>query len=401
MTIKAIETLRLAEFPNLTWVIVEDDGGIRGLGETYRGAAEVEAYIHQTAAPKLLGRDAVGVDAVRPLLRPYVGHQAAGSEVRGNSAIDIAMWDLWGKRTGQPVWRLLGGRCRETIRTYNTCAGYRYMRNTSGQNTGNWGLPAERGADEGPYEDLEAFLSDAGQLAESLLDQNITAMKIWPFDPYAEASNGMAITPAQMREGCEPFRKIREAVGDRMQIMLEMHSLWSLPAAVEIARAVAPFDVYWIEDPIQMNGVAALADLRRRVPMNVTASETLATRHQFRDLMAQYAADIIMLDVGWCGGLSEAKAIAGMAEAWGLPVAPHDCTGPVVFAASCHLSLNAPNALIQESVRALYTGWYTEVVDSLPLIADGMITPPEGPGLGLDLIDGLANRPDAVHRRTE
>ena len=196
MTIKAIETLRLGEFPNLTWVIVEDADGVRGLGETYRGAAEVEAYIHETAAPKLLGLDAVGVDPVRPLLRPYVGHQAAGAEIRGNSAIDIAMWDLWGKRTGQPVWRLLGGRCRETIRTYNTCAVYRYMRKTSGQNTGNWGL----GANEGPYEDLEAFLTDAGALAESLLDQGITAMKIWPFDPYAETSGGMAITPAEMND---------------------------------------------------------------------------------------------------------------------------------------------------------------------------------------------------------
>ena len=397
MTIKAIETLRLGEFPNLTWVIVEDADGVRGLGETYRGAAEVEAYIHETAAPKLLGLDAVGVDPVRPLLRPYVGHQAAGAEIRGNSAIDIAMWDLWGKRTGQPVWRLLGGRCRETIRTYYTCAGYRYMRKTSGENTGNWGL----GANEGPYEDLEAFLTDAGALAESLLDQGISAMKIWPFDPYAETSGGMAITPAEMKEGCEPFRKIREKVGDHMQVMLEMHSLWALPPAVDIARAVAPFNVFWIEDPIAMNGLQALADLRRHVPMNVTASETLATRQQFRDLMANHAADIIMLDIGWCGGLSEAKAIAGMAEAWALPVAPHDCTGPIVFAASCHLSLNAPNALIQESVRALYTGWYTEVVDKLPIIENGMIAPPEGPGLGLDLLQGLPERQDAVHRRTE
>jgi len=169
---------------------------------------------------------------------------------------------------------------------------------------------------------------------------------------------------------------------------------------VEIAHAVAPFDVFWIEDPIQMNGVQVLADLRRQVPMNVTASETLATRHQFRDLMVNHAADIIMLDIGWCGGISEAKAIAGMAEAWALPVAPHDCTGPIVFAASCHLSLNAPNALIQESVRALYTGWYTEVVDKLPEIDNGMIAPPDGPGLGLDLLDGLSERPDAIHRRT-
>ena len=105
-----------------------------------------------------------------------------------------------------------------------------------------------------------------------------------------------------------------------------------------------------------------------------------------------------MLDLSWCGGLSEAKKIATMAEAYHLPVAPHDCTGPVVLAASTHLSLNAPNALIQESVRAFYTGWYKELVTALPEVKDGMIAPPPGPGLGLDLLPDLTARKDAVVR---
>jgi L-alanine-DL-glutamate epimerase-like enolase superfamily enzyme len=396
MTIAAIETLRLDEFPNLLWVILEDADGNRGLGETFMGAEAAEAYIHESAAPKLLGTDATAVEALRVKLRPYTGHQAPGAELRGNSAIDIAMWDLWGKRTGQPVWRLLGGRCREAIRTYNTCAGYQYVRGPSGQNTRNWGL----GGAEGPYEDLDAFLTDAGTLAESLMDQGITGMKIWPFDFYAEKSQGHAITPDQLREGAEPFRKIRAAVGDHMQIMLELHSLWNVPAATDIARAVAPYDVYWVEDPIQMNSVPALADLRRRIPQKITASETMATRQQFSQMIAADAVDIVMLDLCWCGGLTEAKAIAAIAEARHLPVAPHDCVGPVVWTASCHLSLNVPNALIQESVRAFYTGWYTELVDALPAVAAGMITVPEGPGLGLDLLPGLFDRPDAHRRRS-
>lgn len=402
MTIQAIETLRLAEFPNLIWVIVEDADGTRGLGETFMGAETVETYVHETVAPKIIGQDAVAVDSIRSRLRPYVGHQAAGIEQRGNSAVDIALWDLWGRRTGQPVWRLLGGRARESIRTYNTCAGYEYVRANTGQHTENWGISGEKAAaPSGPYEDLQAFLTDAGTLAESLMDNHITGMKIWPFDPYAETSQGAAITPAQLREGSEPFRKIRATVGEHMQIMLECHSLWSVPAARDIVAALAPYNIYWIEDPISMNNLAALADFRRSINVKVTASETLATRQQFEALMQARATDIVMLDLAWCGGLTEAKAIASIAEANHLPIAPHDCTGPVVWAASCHLSVNAPNTLIQESVRAFYTGWYTELVDNLPELQDGELAPPVGDGLGMSLRPELFSRTDATHRRSQ
>jgi L-alanine-DL-glutamate epimerase-like enolase superfamily enzyme len=211
----------------------------------------------------------------------------------------------------------------------------------------------------------------------------------------------MSITPDQLAEGCEPFRKIRAAVGERMQVMLEMHSLWSAPAAVDIARALAPYDIYWVEDPIPINGFDTLADLRRRVPQKITASETLATRRQFAQLIAARAVDVVMLDLGWCGGLTEAKAIASLAEAHALPIAPHDCTGPVVWAASCHLSVHAPNAMIQECVRAFHSGWYTEITTALPAVEDGMVTPPRGPGLGLSLKPELFRREDATVRRSE
>jgi L-alanine-DL-glutamate epimerase-like enolase superfamily enzyme len=115
--------------------------------------------------------------------------------------------------------------------------------------------------------------------------------------------------------------------------------------------------------------------------------------------MDKGAAGIVMLDLSWCGGVGEAKKIATMAEARHLPVAPHDCTGPVVLTASTHLSVNLPNALIQESVRAYYTGWYRELVTQLPTVSDGHISPPEGPGLGTELLPDLQERPDA-HLRT-
>ena len=397
MQVVQVDTLRLGEFPNILFVLVRTDEGLVGLGETFFGARAVEAYVHETAAPYLLGKDPLRIDYHASQLHGYLGYASSGAETRGNSAIDIALWDLFGKVTNQPVYQLMGGKSRETIRAYNTCAGYRYVREKPRQEVGNWGLPETE--PEGPYEDLEAFLHRPGELAEDLLSQGITGMKIWPFDPYAEESGGHHITEEGLQVALEPFRRIREAVGERMDVMVEFHSLWDLPTAQRIARALEEFEPYWFEDPLKADDLDALAEFARSTPVPVTASETLSGRSAFRELMDKGAAKIVMLDVSWCGGIGEAKKIATMAESRHLPVAPHDCTGPVVFTASTHLSVNLPNALVQESVRAYYTGWYKELVTALPSVADGYLSPPEGPGLGTDLLPGLPERPDA-HLRT-
>jgi galactonate dehydratase len=388
-----LDTLRLGEFPNILFVLVHTDEGMVGLGETFFGARAVEAYVHETAAPYLLGKDPLRIDQHASQLYGYLGYAGSGAETRGNSAIDIALWDLFGKVANQPVYQLMGGKSRESIRTYNTCAGYRYVREKPRQEVGNWGLPETE--PEGPYEDLEAFLHRPGELAEDLLSQGITGMKIWPFDPHAEESGGHHITEVGLHTALEPFRGIREAVGGRMDVMVEFHSLWDLPTAQRIARALEEFEPYWFEDPLKADDLDALAQFARSTPVPVTASETLSGRSAFRELMEKGAAGIVMLDVSWCGGIGEAKKIATMAEARHLPVAPHDCTGPVVFTASTHLSVNLPNALVQESVRAYYTGWYKELVTALPSVVDGYVSPPEGPGLGTDLLPGLRERPDA------
>lgn len=397
MIIKAIETLHIAEFPNLLWVIVEDSEGNRGTGESFFISTATETYVHEQAAPLLIGQDARNREALQKRLKPYVGYNGAGAEVRGNSAIDMALWDLWGRHLNQPVWRLLGGRARERIRTYNTCAGYEYVRGSTGQMTDNWGLSS----DQGPYEDLQGFLTDAGKVAESLLSQGITGMKIWPFDYAAESSHGAAITPAQLAEGVEPFRKIREAVGDQMQIMAEMHLLWQPHAMVEIARALEPFDIFWIEDPMPATAFSSWADLRRQVRPKIAGSETMASRAAFRAMMEAQAVDVVIMDLGWCGGLTEAKAIADMADAFHLPIAPHDCTGPLAWAACTNLTINAPNALVQESVRAFYTGWYNELATGLPVMEDGYLHLPEGTGMIAELKPEVFDRADATVRRTE
>lgn len=399
MKITALETVQLEEFPNLIWLHVHTDEGLVGLGESFFCTGPTAAYLHETAAPLLLGEDPLHIDRHSHTLRNmYVGFASSGAEMRGLSAVDIALWDILGQVTGQPVHQLLGGLSRERIRTYNTCAGYRYVRKESGQMTENWGLDAQ--AAPGPYEDLDGFLHRADELAESLLAQGITGMKIWPFDPYAEASNGTYISGPELDRALEPFRKIRRAVGNKMDIMVEFHSLWNLPTAKRIMAALEEFDPYWFEDPVKMNNSDALADLAASTRVPITASETLATRFAYREFLARGAIGIAMPDLSWVGGLSEGKKVATMAEAHHVPVAPHDCTGPVVFAASVHLSLNAPNAMVQESVRAFYTGWYKELVTDLPRIEEGYIYPMTGPGLGTRLLPDLIERADATVRRT-
>ena len=131
----------------------------------------------------------------------------------------------------------------------------------------------------------------------------------------------------------------------------------------------------------------------------IAAGETLAGLPDYRDLLAGDGARILIFDVGWVGGITAARKVAALAEAYERPVAPHDCTGPVVYAAATHMSLHLPNAIRQESVRAFWDGWYTHFVTALPVIERGMVSAPPGPGLGLELRPELFERPD-VHIRS-
>ena len=398
MKITRVETIRLDEFTNLLWLRLHTDAGVIGLGETFFGVRAAEAYIHETAAPALIGRDPLQIERIARDLTPYIGFAGTGAETRGRSAIDIALWDLWGRATEQPVYQLLGGLTHDKMRIYNTCAGYRYVRSRPNWGLDDWGTGGET---EGPYEDLEAFLNDAGALAESLLAEGITGMKIWPFDFAAKASGGYYISNADLDAALEPFRKIRAAVGDEMDIMVELHSLWRFPAAIKIAEALEEFDPFWFEDPIRMDSIDAVAEFAAATNVPVCASETLGARWEHHRILETGAAGIIMPDLTWCGGISEAKKIASLAETFHRPIAPHDCSGPVALMACIHLCLNVPNALIQETVRAFYSGWYKELVTTLPKIEKGHVYPPEGPGLGTDILPAVFDRADIHVTATE
>jgi len=396
MHVTAIETIRTEEFPNILWVQVHTDEGVTGLGETFYGPASAEGHIHGLIAPYLIGKDPRNVEAHQAHLIGYIGFVGSSAEMRGRSAVDIALWDILGKTTNLPLCDLLGGRVREKIKVYNTCAGYSYVQTKPTQGTANFGLDATKGQ----YEDLDAFLHRADELAHSLLEMGISAMKIWPFDYAAEASSGYWISADDLKRGLEPFEKIRAAVGDRMEIAAELHSLWSRPMAVKIARALEPINCMWVEDPVFMDHMHSIGEVARSTRSPIAVGETRGSRADFRQLLELEALSMAILDLSWCGGISEARKVAAMAESYHVPVAFHDCTGPVVLAVSTHLALNARNCWLQEMVRAFYFGWYHRFVTGLPPLENGMITVPKGAGLGLALQPDVTSRPGVTVKRT-
>ncbi|HEX7901371.1 MAG TPA: mandelate racemase/muconate lactonizing enzyme family protein [Planctomycetota bacterium] len=386
MKIVSLETLRPAFQPNVTLLrLVSDDGAV-GLGEAFFAAGAVEAYLHENVAPVLLGLADPAPEAVARRLAPYVGYQGGGVETRAAGAVDIALWDLMGRRAGRPVVDLLGGAVRDRIRIYNTCAGSGYVGSSSRQESGNWGLGRKA-----PYEDLDGFLNRPAALAKELAAEGISGMKVWPFDTGAEKTGGTEILAEDLERGLGVARAIREAVPS-MDLMIELHGLWNLKSAEKICRALEPLKPYWVEDPIRPDAVDALCRLNQATSVPIATGETVVGRRGFLPLLERKAVDVITADVQWTGGLTEARKIASLADAFGVPVAPHDCTGPVTFAACAHLVMSQPNGLIQETVRAFLRTWYGELVEDLPPIADGHLSLTKEPGLGLRLKEGLKGR---------
>ncbi len=397
MRIEAVETLRLGDHPNLLWVRVHTEDGLTGLGETYFGASSSEADVHDRIAPIILGQDASRIEFLNMKMQPYTGFTGSGAEVRALSAVDVALWDIAGKAANMPLCDVLGGRTRESIQVYNTCAGPNYVSKTSAVRPDNFGAASDGKAGT-TYEDLDAFLHHPEDLAASLMEMGIFSMKIWPFDLAEGAVDGVDISTADLNRALEPFEKIRAAHGEKMRLKAELHGLWSLNAAHKIAAALEPIGMDWIEDPLWMDRTEELAELAGSTSAPLAGGETLAGLGQFKVLIDGGNIATPIMDVTWAGGITAARKVAALAEARARPIAFHDCSGPVTLAASTHLALALRNVREQEIARGFYYGWYPDFVDNLPPVENGMITIPGGPGLGLDLLPDLTKREDAVHR---
>lgn len=395
MKITSVETVRVRDFPNLIFVQVETDASLTGLGETFYGSAAVEAHLHAIAAPVLLGQDPLRIEWHNKSLAGYVGYAGSGTETRARSALDIALWDILGKVSGQPLYTLLGGATKPYVPVYNTCAGPNYVRQAEGQAVANWGLA------QGQYEDLTATFAEPERLAEELVAANIAGMKVWPFDPFAEASGGTFISPGDIQRALEPLKRIRKAVGSRIEIMIELHALWNVPTARQIMKALEEVEPYWVEDPVRLDIVDGLASVADKSSLRIAAGETAGGLRAVKNLLDSRAVDVVTVDVTWTGGITEARKVAALADVYGIPIAPHDCTGPVALAACAHLSTAAPNSLFQETVRAGYLGWYNELVEGVPRIENGRIAVTDTPGLGVELRADLRGRPGTTVVRSE
>ena len=198
--------------------------------------------------------------------------------------------------------------------------------------------------------------------------------------------------------GC--LAAIRDAVGDDLKLMVELHGLWNRPTAEKICAAVSPYRPFWVEDPMRGDQVDGLCRLASDVDVPIATGETCTGRRGFLPLLQGGALSVVTVDVQWTGGITEARKVAALADTYGVPIAPHDCTGPISFAACVHLVMSQPNGLIQETVRAFLRTWYGELVTGLPPVTGGTIGLTGEPGLGVALVDGLAERPDVRHRLT-
>jgi L-alanine-DL-glutamate epimerase-like enolase superfamily enzyme len=455
MKITAIETVRSAWYPRPVWVLIRTDQGITGLGETTGGPGAVEDAIHHDLADLLLGADPMDVEGLHALLmRQNRVWRTRDAGTRAVSALDVALWDVVAQAKGVPIWAALGGKSRDSVPLYNTCASAAYAVRPgegaaklstpaspslarsfrsplTGEGQGESSSPQPPGGRDtqrplraaqshaagshsnldprpDPFlssgrentDDLQWFLSDAGGLAQSLLDDGFSGMKIWPFDQFASESGGQLISGEQVVAGIDAFRRVRDATGARMEVAAELHAMWSLPAALRIVDALNEFDLMWVEDPVGAQDVEALAQVARASRNPIAASESLATREAFEGLFDRGGVRICMLDVCWVGGLTEARAIAGMAASARVPLTPHDCTGPVNLMAGLHLSVHAPNAVIQETVRSFNREVYPRVVDRLPVFRDGNAIAPAAPGLGMALRPDFLADPQTRVRRT-
>ncbi|MCA0455873.1 MAG: mandelate racemase/muconate lactonizing enzyme family protein [Chloroflexi bacterium] len=390
MKITRLETIWIDDQPNTTWVRVHTDDGLIGLGETFYVPRAIAAMVHDVFANVLLGRNPLDIENHWANMMGTVNFFGfAGSEMRAISAIDVALWDIMGQHTGQPIYTLLGGRNRDRIRIYNTCVSH------------------------GEYQDFHRWREQekTGELAAELLASGINCMKIWPFDQFGVSLGGPVgrragaeavgpvthyISKEQIKKGVSYVADIRNAVGDKMEIAIEGHAKWNLPEATKIARALEPYDIFWLEEIMPPDNPESYSRLKQDTTIPLCVSERLFTRFGFRAVVEQNAADIIMPDMAWTGGITETRKICSLADTYYLPITSHDTIGPVALWSAAHLMLHIPNALIMETVRAYYQGWYNDVMtDAIP-ISDGMLSLPERPGLGVALREEVLQRSD-VH----
>jgi galactonate dehydratase len=375
--------------PGLLLLRIHTDNGLVGHGETYYAPHAVAALIHDWMGRRLLGSDPLSIENHwRFLYERASAFGGRGAELRALSAIDLALWDILGQVLQCPVWQLLGGKAREKVRVYNSSGGPTYGRRAGEARDQGWPGHGDIGK-PGPLEDNWASNFAAGDLAEELLSEGYSAMKFWTFD-RAYHDHGPNFLPwTAVKECIRPMEEVRARVGDRMEILLDGHGFFQLPAALRIAEAMRDLKPLWLEDVLRVDNVDTLADFRQKAGVPVAVSEMLPTREEYRLVLEKRAADYVMIDPTWVGGISETRRLAELAQVYNIPATMHDCTGPLTLFAGLHVATAAPNVVFQESVRAHIRTFYSLLIETNVTIENGFALPPEGPGLGTRLLPSL------------
>ena len=349
--ITGLKTFIVASNPNGgNWVFVKvytNQDGLTGLGEgTVTSKAETIAAAIGEHERFLIGRDPRNIEWLWQAMYRYPRWRGGPVLNSAISAIEMALWDIKGKMLGVPVWQLLGGAARDRIRLY-----------THGS----------------PH-------SDAGlDKLVKLVKSGYTAVKMGPF----EVTDGVVDPRRDVRRGAAGIKRLREAVGDDVDILIDAHGLFTPVMAVDFARQVADAHPMWIEEPCQPEDLATLAWIAERSPVPLATGERLFTKWGFNDLIQQRAVAYIQPDVSHAGGILETKKIAAMAEVKFLEVALHGASSEILTAANFHVDAGTPNCTIQE--HPLGSPWRYEVVRTSCVVDGGYALLPQAPGLGVEL----------------
>lgn len=339
---------------NWLFVKVETDAGIHGWGEAYTQADRdraIEVHIHQLAR-YLEGRNPFDIKHFTFMAyNDFAGKRGAMDLYSAVSGIEHALWDIVGKATGQPVYNLLGGKCRDKIRVY-------------ANGWGGGGSPAE-----------------AAEKARVVVAKGFTALKFDPFpNPWRAYIDRTAEDAAVAKVAA-----VREAVGPDVEILIEVHRRLAPMHAVRVARRMEEFRPYWYEEPVSFRDLPSLVEARQQINIPVVTGEEVYTKAEFREVFAQRAADIINPDVGNCGGILELREIAAMAEAHHVAVSPHNYNSTTLgLAATMHAAAGMPNFIITEYF-VNFEAMGAEIAHVPFQVENSYITLPSGPGLGIDL----------------
>jgi galactonate dehydratase len=364
MKITGIET-HVCHARMRNWIFVKvctDQAGLWGWGEAtleWHTRAVVGAI--EDLSTLLLGENPARIEHLWQMMyRQHFWH--GNGIVRGTaiSGIDIALWDILGKVHGVPCHQLWGGPVRDYVRLYCHLGG---------------------GKMEDFYENSQATAQHFGELASQAVAEGFTAFK------------SMAVPETMPIEGNRPLRRaeacvraMREAVGDDIDIMVDCHARPSPRMGLLFAKALEPYGLYWLEEPCWPEAVKGIADVQRAVRTPIATGERLVSKHAFRELLEAGAASILQPDITHCGGLSEARRIAALAEAYRVALAPHNPQGPVSTAASLELGFATPSYLICESVHN-DVPWRQDVVsEGFTVEKRGrLVRPHPQPGLGIEI----------------